>query len=321
LDMNCASTLANATLEGVQLAGARVIRLLDDRDPMGIEALKQIYPRSGQAYVVGITGPPGAGKSTLVSGLVTQLRKRDKKVAVIAVDPTSPFTGGAILGDRVRMQEHATDEGVFIRSMATRGQLGGLSRNSFETTAVLDAMGYEVILIETVGVGQDELDIVDLAHTTVVMSIPGMGDDVQAMKAGILEIADIHVINKADLPGVEDVERQLNSMLENSKRQPGAWVPQIVRSVAARGEGMALVLQSIDRHREFLEQTGALSEIMEDRAHHFFLEILRERASETILCAAERDPDVQRMIEDLRRGKLDPFSAAEAVLACFRCGT
>ena len=182
-------------------------------------------------------------------------------------------------------------------------------------------MGYEVILIETVGVGQDELDIVDLAHTTVVMSIPGMGDDVQAMKAGILEIADIHVINKADLPGVDDVERQLNSMLENSKRHHGAWVPQIIRSVAARGEGMDLVLQSIDCHREFLEETRALSEIMEDRAHHFFLEILREGASETILRAAERDPDIQRVIEDLRRRKLDPFSAAEAVLERFRCGT
>ncbi len=317
--MNSAFTLANATLEGSQLAGARLIRLLEDRDPMGIEALKQIYPNSGQAYVVGLTGPPGAGKSTLVNGLVTQLRKRSMTVGVIAVDPTSPFTGGAILGDRVRMQEHATDDGVFIRSMATRGQLGGLSRSTFEATLVLDAMGYEVIVIETVGVGQDELDVVDLAHTTAVVSVPGMGDGIQAMKAGILEIGDLHIINKADLPGADNLERQLRAMLEFKELDEGDWHPQMIRTVAERGEGVDRVVDVLFEHRQHLEATGTLDAKLERRAYHFFLQILREGASEKILHAAQQSPYTQSMIEDLRRRKIDPFSAAAALLERLQC--
>jgi LAO/AO transport system kinase len=319
LKRKSAPALASATLEGSQPAGARLIRLLEDRDPTGIEALKRIYPESGQAYVVGLTGPPGAGKSTLVNGLITQLRKRDKTVAVIAVDPTSPFSGGAILGDRVRMQQHATDDGVFIRSMATRGQLGGLSRSTFETTVVLDAMGYEVILIETIGVGQDELDIVDLANTTAVMSIPGMGDEVQSMKAGILEIGDLHIINKGDLPGADDVERRLHAMLETRKHCDGEWQPQVVRTVAERGDGIDRVLEIIFDHRRHLEAKGTLAEKVERRAHHFFLEILREGASERILRAAEQSPETQSMIENLRRRKIDPFTAANTLLERLRC--
>ncbi len=311
--------LAKATLEGSQLAGARLIRLLEDRDPIGVEVLKQVYPRSGRAYVVGLTGPPGAGKSTLVSGLVTQLRRRAMTVGVIAVDPTSPFSGGAILGDRVRMQEHATDDGVFIRSMATRGQVGGLSRSTFEASVVLDTMGYDVIIIETVGVGQDELDVVDLAHTTAVVSIPGMGDGIQAMKAGILEIGDLHILNKGDLPGADDLERQLGAMLNLIPRDEDAWHPQMLRTVAERGEGVDRVVDVIFDHRRHLEATGAMSGKVEQRAYHFFLEILREGASEKILDAARRSPRTQSMIEDLRQGKIDPFSAAEALLERLRC--
>jgi len=199
--------LPEEALRGSQLAGARLIRLLEEGDAAGIEGLKALYPHSGKAYVVGVTGSPGVGKSTLVDCIVGELRRHEKRVGVIAVDPSSPFSGGAVLGDRIRMQRHATDEGVFIRSMATRGQLGGLSRSTCEASVVLDAMGYEVILVETVGVGQDELEVADLAHTTVVVSVPGMGDGIQAMKAGILEIGDVFAINKADLPGADEIPR------------------------------------------------------------------------------------------------------------------
>jgi LAO/AO transport system kinase len=217
------------------------------------------------------------------------------------------------------MQQHATDDGVFIRSMATRGQLGGLSRSTFETTVVLDAMGYEIILIETIGVGQDELDIVDLANTTAVMSIPGMGDEVQSMKAGILEIGDLHIVNKGDLPGADDVERRLHAMLETRKHCDGEWQPQVVRTVAERGDGIDRVLEMIFDHRRHLEATGTLAEKVERRAHHFFLEILREGASERILRAAEQSPETQSMIEDLRRRKIDPFTAANTLLERLRC--
>lgn len=309
--------LADAALDGDVLAGARLIRWLDDRDPNGAEALARLYPESGRAYMLGVTGPPGAGKSTLVSKLIGALRKRGQKVGVLAIDPTSPFSGGAILGDRVRMQEHATDEGVFIRSMATRGQLGGLSRSTFEAATVLDAMGFDVVLVETVGVGQDELDVVELAQTTVVVSVPGLGDGIQAMKAGILEVGDVHVINKSDLPGADELERQLHVMLETGARADAPWKPPLVRTVADQGDGVEELVDACFAHRAHLQETGAVAEIAARRAEHFFLEILRDDASARVLEFARSNPAAAGTLEEVRTRKRDPYSAARRLLDAY----
>src|SRR5210317_1673732 len=219
-------------LQGDQLAGGRLIRLLEEDTPEGIAGFKAIFSHTGNAFVLGITGPPGSGKSTLVAHIIAEFRQRELKVGVVAVDPSSPLSGGAFLGDRLRMRQHTEDDGVFIRSMATRGHLGGLSRTTREAVMVLDAMGYDVVIIETVGVGQAEVEIAELAHTKAVVSIPGMGDDIQAMKAGILEIGDVFVVNKADRPGADDVVTQLRGMLEMGTNPEGAWHPPVLKTVA-----------------------------------------------------------------------------------------
>jgi LAO/AO transport system kinase len=311
--------LPEQALNGSQLAGARLIRLLEEEDPVGIEGLKALYPHSGQAHLIGITGPPGAGKSTLVDCMVGGFRRRQKRVGVIAVDPSSPLSGGAILGDRIRMQRHAADKGVFIRSMATRGQLGGLSRTTYQASVVLDAMGYEVILVETVGVGQDELEVVDLAHTTVVMSIPGTGNGVQAMKAGILEIGDVFAINKADLPGADEVERQLTSMLQMRESGEQAWQPRVCRTVATKDEGIEALIGAILDHGRLLSESGKLAPKLRARDFHFFLELLRKGASEKILAAADASPSYRAVIQDLKARRIDPYSAAEALIEKLRC--
>ncbi|HSH68730.1 MAG TPA: methylmalonyl Co-A mutase-associated GTPase MeaB [Deferrisomatales bacterium] len=306
---------AEQALQGNQLAGARLIRLLEDGDPAGVEGLKILYPHTGKAFILGITGPPGAGKSTLVDRIVSEFRRRDLTVGVVAVDPSSPFSGGAILGDRIRMQRHATDAGVFVRSMATRGHLGGLSKAAGEAVLVLDAMGYNVILIETVGVGQDEVEIVDLAHTTAVVSLPGMGDDIQAMKAGILEIGDVFVVNKADKPGAEQVVRQLRVMLEMRNRAHGDWEPPVLQTVAVNNQGIEELVDGFFRHRQHLADSGALVQRKVAREMHFFRELVKELAAERVFGALDGTADYSTLVEKLKSRSLDPYSAAEILLS------
>jgi LAO/AO transport system kinase len=247
--------------------------------------------------------------------LIADFRRRDKTVGVVAVDPSSPYSGGAILGDRVRMRRHSTDKGVFVRSMATRGQLGGLSKTTREVALVLDAMGYDIILIETVGTGQDEVDVMDLAHTTAVVSLPGMGDGIQAMKAGILEIADLFIVNKADKPGADDVVMQLNAMLDMRTTPDGGWRPPVIKTVALKNEGIAALTSAFLAHHQYLVDSGKLAEHMARREFQFFRQLVKEMAAQKIFEQITDTPAYETLLENLRKRNLDPYSAAEQLVA------
>jgi LAO/AO transport system kinase len=290
-------------------AVARAISVLEDGGDPQRELIRHIYNRTGHARVVGITGPPGAGKSTLVDRLARLLRKRGATVGILAVDPTSPFTGGALLGDRIRMQTLYTDPGVFIRSMATRGAMGGLSRASRDAVDVLDAAGFDWILLETVGVGQDEVDVVRTVDTVVVVTVPGLGDDIQAIKAGILEIADVFVINKADREGVDRTVKDLEMML--SLGEHGPWLPPVLKTVAAREEGVDRVIEEVERHREHLEASG---ELERRRLAHLRLRvetILKER----VVAAADQVLGLEREVERGFAQRADPYEVAGRLFA------
>ncbi|MFL5393195.1 MAG: methylmalonyl Co-A mutase-associated GTPase MeaB [Myxococcales bacterium] len=306
--------LADGVLRGEVRAAARLMRLIDDAQPAAEAELRALFPKTGRAQLVGITGNPGAGKSTLVDRLIAHLRSLNKTVGVLAVDPTSPFTGGAILGDRIRMQDHALDTGVFIRSLATRGQLGGLSRATSDCARVLDAMGKDVILIETVGVGQDEVEICRLAHTTVVVVVPGLGDDIQAIKAGILEVADLFVVNKADREGADRTVLDLRSMLELSQAKAGNddFDVQILKCVASRDEGVKEVWGAIETHHRHLQQGGGLLERETLRARTELLEILRERLlREAVARLAQQGARLDDLALRIARREVDPYTVAE----------
>ncbi|HEX6904732.1 MAG TPA: methylmalonyl Co-A mutase-associated GTPase MeaB [Thermoanaerobaculia bacterium] len=287
----------------------RGISILEDGGEGQRELIRRLYSQTGKARVVGITGPPGAGKSTLVDRLARLCRQRGQTVGILAVDPTSPFTGGALLGDRIRMQSLYTDPGVFIRSMATRGAMGGLARASRDAVDLLDAAGFDWVLVETVGVGQDEVDVVRTVDSVAVVTVPGLGDDIQAIKAGILEIADVFVINKADREGVERAAKDLEMML--SIGEHGAWLPPIVKTVASREEGVDRVLAEIERHREFLASSG---EIELRRRSHLRLRvetILKER----VVAAADRVLGVDREVERGHAERIDPYRVADRLFA------
>jgi LAO/AO transport system kinase len=300
--------VARAVVAGDVRTAARLMRDLDDNRPGSVEAMKRLYPHTGKAFVLGITGNPGAGKSTVVDGLIDYYRKQGKRVGVVAVDPSSPFSGGAILGDRIRMQRHATDEGVFIRSLATRGHLGGLSRSTSDVVAVLDAMGYDVVIVETVGVGQDEIDVVAQAETAVVVTVPGLGDEIQAIKAGILEIADVLVVNKSDREGADRTVRDLTQMLE--LRGHDSEPVEIVRTVATSGKGIDELAKAAERHRakESSDQSHPRHRRRAEAAvREHALDWLRRAVDDSL---AEHTELVDQVVA---RG-LDPYSAADALV-------
>ena len=337
-----AGNLAERVRAGDVRAAARLMHDLDDRLPGAEAVLRQLFPHTGRAHVVGITGAPGAGKSSLTDRLIAHHRRAGRSVGVVAIDPTSAFSGGAILGDRIRMQDHAVDEGVFIRSLGTRGHLGGLSRSTADLVAVLDAMGKDVVLVETVGVGQDEIEVAGLAHTVVVVAVPGLGDDVQAIKAGVLEIADVFAVNKADREGADRAVRDLQIMLElrHSLRPPlehdaahhpvlapGSspampdpwWEPPIVPTVAIRDQGVAELAQAVERHRLHLASTGEGKVRAIQRARAGFLAMLRDRLLQGALSRLEAEMgELDEVAARIAAREADPYLLAEELSARLR---
>jgi len=301
-------------LSGDIRAGARLMRDLDDEIPAAHLALKKLYRHTGRAFILGITGAPGAGKSTLVDGIADLLRKQGRSVGIVCIDPTSPFTGGAILGDRIRMQKHALDEGVFIRSLATRGHLGGLSKSTIDIVNVMDAMGKDVIIIETVGVGQDEVEIVKVAHTNLVVVVPGMGDDIQAIKAGIHEIADIFVVNKSDREDSDKTRRELETMVSMNDYGKDDWVPPVLPAVATTGTGLSDLLGTIERHRQFVFREDNLARYKAGKARVELLEILKKKLVEKAVEDLEKSNLLEPLLEKIANKEEDPYSIVEKVV-------
>ncbi|MCD6141014.1 MAG: methylmalonyl Co-A mutase-associated GTPase MeaB [Thermococcus sp.] len=307
--------LIERMLKGDKRATARLITLVENDEEKAREIVKKIYSNTGRAYIIGITGPPGSGKSTLVDKLIKKARDEGNIVGVIAIDPTSPFTGGALLGDRIRMQRHSTDPGVFIRSMATRGSLGGLAKATNDAIKILDAYGCDVIFVETVGVGQIEVDIVKTADTVVLVTVPGLGDDIQAIKAGLMEIADIFVVNKADKEGAEATMFELELMLdlEKDKWQKSGWRPPVVSTIAFTNKGVDELWGAINEHMEFLLNSGKIEEKRKFRVGEEIKAIVSSKIARKIGEKMGED-DIAVLIEMIAKREIDPYSAADLVL-------
>jgi len=308
--------IAEKIISGNIRAVARLIRDIDDNVPEAREVLKDLYPYTGKAYVVGITGAPGVGKSTLVDQMVAHLRKAKKTVGVLAVDPTSPFSGGAILGDRIRMQRHSMDEGVFIRSMATRGYFGGLTQSTRSAIDVMDAMGKDYIIVETVGVGQDEIDIVRSAHTTIITLVPGMGDDIQALKAGILEVGDIFVINKADREGADRTINDIRLMIEmDEKRYKDGWKPPILTAQAVFDKGIKEILDEIESHRKHLVSSKQMQSIFKyEKARNDLSEMIKDRIVSDVLADIIHSREFEEALQLIMERKIDPYTACDNIV-------
>jgi LAO/AO transport system kinase len=307
-------TLAQRLLDGDKRALARAISLVENDDPAGWALVREVYPKTGRAAVVGFTGPPGVGKSTLIGALTKAERERGRDVAVLSIDPSSPFTQGALLGDRIRLSEHFLDPGVFIRSMANRGALGGLSEAALQAALLMDAAGKDVVFLETVGVGQAEVDIIDHADTIVLVLQPGSGDSIQALKAGVMEIPDVIVVNKADHPLTDTMVREVRGVLALAPQEQGDWRIPIVRAEATRGEGVEELVERLEAHRDHIEAEGTLVERRRRNLMNEVLALATVRLRRDLEASVREDADVRRLLDDVVERRLDPASAAGSIL-------
>ena len=315
------SLIKNICAGDVRLA-SRLIRDIEDKIPEARAKIKKLYAHTGKSFIIGITGAPGAGKSTLTDALIAELRKKNKNIGVLAVDPTSPFTGGAILGDRIRMQRHAEDPGVFVRSLATRGALGGLSQAAGDAIHVMEAMGKDIIIVETVGIGQQEIDIINHAHSVVVVLVPGMGDEIQTMKAGLMEIADVFVVNKANRPGANQLQTELASMLNLASKNAEGWKPPIVMigdafEPATFIEKTAELAQKIEEHHKYLIESDKLTERMHRKAMAEIKDALSACLLEPVLNSLAKSGELEHFAEKIKSRKADPYSVAEEITQKF----
>jgi len=306
-------TLAERLLAGDKRALARAISLVEDDDPAGWEVVRAVYPHTGNAAVVGFTGPPGAGKSTLIGSLIRLQRVRDRDVAVLSIDPSSPFGGGALLGDRIRLSEHFLDPGVFIRSMATRGALGGLAEAALQTALLMDAAGKDDVFLETVGVGQAEVDVIDHADSVVLVLIPGSGDSIQALKAGVMEIPDVIVVNKSDHPLTDTMVREIKGVLSLAPHD--GWQVPVIKTEAARGTGVEELAEKLALHRTYVEAEGRLSERRRRNLMNEVLGLATMRLRRALEASLKEDPEVAELLDEVVARRLDPASAASAILA------
>jgi LAO/AO transport system kinase len=308
--------LVKGVLSGNRRDLARLISLIEDEDADATKALSQLYKHTGKAHIIGVTGPPGSGKSSLVTKLTTEFRSRDKTIGIICVDPSSPFTGGALLGDRIRMQEHSLDKEVYVRSMGTRGHLGGLARATSDAVRAIDAFGKDIIFVETVGAGQSEVEVINIAHTVIVTDMPGSGDDIQAIKAGIMEIADIFVVNKMDLSGAERKVTEIEAMLDIDPRERD-WRPPVLLTNSRSGEGVAELAEKILEHLQFLKDSGLLEQKGLKRSRDELQELMRYKLTRELYQKLEGQPEYEAAIKKIATRKDDPYSVAERLIAEF----
>jgi LAO/AO transport system kinase len=306
----------DGVLSGNRKHLARLISLIENEDSQAQEALVQLYKHTGKAYVIGVTGPPGSGKSSLVTKLTAEFRKRSKTIGVICVDPSSPFSGGALLGDRIRMQEHSLDDDVYVRSMGTRGHLGGLSRAASDAVRVIDAFGKEIIFVETVGTGQSEVEVIEIAHTVIVVDVPGSGDDIQAIKAGIMEIADIFVVNKSDYPGADKKVAEINAMLDIDPRER-QWRPPVLLTNSRTGDGIEELANKLLEHLKYLKESGLLKQKGLQRSREELQSIMKYKLTQELSHKLQGRPEYEKAIKLIAERKKDPYTVAEQLIAEF----